>query len=175
VNRAERLRYYWGRLLDRLQQHGVPFRSRSLLFFHRAGPMERGAATSYADGGVIGPVPEQQFRNFRWAANANVVRETLVDRRTGGRRWGPSRRDATSRWTRFAGWKRTRRTCSSSTWSIRFPSGRLMLDYCGIDVRYRRGFALLYALFHFGPQLRFAHADGPRPRLEQVVRWVVAP
>ena len=36
VNPAERLRYYWGRVLDRSQQHGVPFRSRSLLFFHRA-------------------------------------------------------------------------------------------------------------------------------------------
>jgi GNAT superfamily N-acetyltransferase len=87
VNRAERLSYYWGRLLDRSQQHGVPFRSRSLLFFHRAGATERGAPTNYAQGGVIGPVSEHQFRNFRWAANANVVREALVDRRTGGRRW----------------------------------------------------------------------------------------
>lgn len=50
---------------------------------------------------------------------------------------------------------------------------RSMFDFCDIDVRYRRGFALLYALFHIGPQLRFAHADGPRRRLEQVVRWFV--
>lgn len=46
--------------------------------------------------------------------------------------------------------------------------------YCGVDFRYRRGFALLYALFHFGPQLRFANVEaGPRRRLEKVLRQFV--
>ena len=86
MNRADRLRYYGGRVLDRLEQHGFPLRSRSLLFFQRAGATERRTATSYAQGGVIGPVSEEQFRGFRWAANPNVVTEAL-DRRGGGRRW----------------------------------------------------------------------------------------
>lgn len=45
------------------------------------------------------------------------------------------------------------------------------LDYCGIDRRHRRGFALLYFLFHVGPQLRFAdREDGPKRRMQQVLR-----
>ena len=81
---------------------------------------ERRRPTTYAQGGVIGPVSEEQFRAFRWAANPNVVREALVRRRQAGAA-GPSRHDAANRWTASAGWKRIRRTCSSSTWSIRFP------------------------------------------------------
>ena len=51
---------------------------------------------------------------------------------------------------------------------------RAAFEWCGIDFRFRRGFAALYAIFHFGPQLRFARSDGPRQRLEQVLRWFVA-
>ncbi len=45
------------------------------------------------------------------------------------------------------------------------------LDYCGIDRRHRNGFALLYFLFHVGPQLRFADSEeGPKRRMQQVLR-----
>lgn len=45
------------------------------------------------------------------------------------------------------------------------------LDYCGIDRRHRKAFALLYFLFHVGPQLRFADSeDGPKRRMQQVLR-----
>jgi len=45
------------------------------------------------------------------------------------------------------------------------------LDYCGIDRRHHRGFALLFFLFHVGPQLRFAASEeGPKRRLQQVLR-----
>jgi hypothetical protein len=45
------------------------------------------------------------------------------------------------------------------------------LDYCGIDRRHRKGFALLYFLFHVGPQLRFADSEeGPKRRMQQVLR-----
>lgn len=49
------------------------------------------------------------------------------------------------------------------------------LAHCGIDRRFRSGFALLYLLFHIGPQLRFAQREaGPVRRLEQVFRRVLA-
>lgn len=45
------------------------------------------------------------------------------------------------------------------------------LDYCGADRRHRKGFALLYFLFHVGPQLRFADSEeGPKRRMQQVLR-----
>ena len=52
---------------------------------------------------------------------------------------------------------------------------RSMFEFCGIDTGFQRGLALLYALFHFGPQLRFASADGPRKRLEQGAAVVRGP
>lgn len=46
--------------------------------------------------------------------------------------------------------------------------------YCGVDFRFQKGFALLYSLFHFGPQLRFANTDhGPKRRLEGLLRRLV--
>jgi GNAT superfamily N-acetyltransferase len=86
VNRAERIQYYAGRVLNRLERHGFPLRSRSLMFFQRAVGAECRGVTSYARGGVTGPVSEDQFRGLRWAANPNVVREVL-ERRGRGRRW----------------------------------------------------------------------------------------
>ncbi len=51
---------------------------------------------------------------------------------------------------------------------------RGFFDYCGIDFRFRKGFALLYFLFHVGPQLRFAASEqGPKRRMEQVLRQVL--
>ncbi|MFO1300392.1 MAG: aminoglycoside phosphotransferase family protein [Burkholderiaceae bacterium] len=51
---------------------------------------------------------------------------------------------------------------------------RSFFDYCGIDFRFRKGFALLYFLFHVGPQLRFAaHEPGPQRRMEQVLRQLL--
>mgnify|MGYP000019841844 CR=1 FL=1 len=48
------------------------------------------------------------------------------------------------------------------------------LRHCGIDRRFRSGFALLYLVFHIGPQLRFAQREtGPARRLEQVFRRVL--
>jgi aminoglycoside phosphotransferase (APT) family kinase protein len=48
---------------------------------------------------------------------------------------------------------------------------REYFQYCGVDFRYRKGFALLYMLFHIGPQLRFVGSEeGPKRRLEQVLR-----
>ena len=77
-----------------------------------------------------------------------------------------------------AGGLRERGVSRGDTVALMLPTGldflRSFFEFCGIDFRFRRGFALLYALFHFGPQLRFAHADGPRRRLEQVLRWFVA-
>ena len=44
----------------------------------------------------------------------------------------------------------------------------------GVDFRFRKGFALMYFLFHIGPQLRFASEEqGPKRRLEQVLRRMV--
>jgi aminoglycoside phosphotransferase (APT) family kinase protein len=49
------------------------------------------------------------------------------------------------------------------------------LDRCGIERRFRRGFALMYFLFHIGPQLRFADREtGPKRRLELVFRQMLA-
>jgi len=49
------------------------------------------------------------------------------------------------------------------------------LGYCGIDIRFRRGFALLYFLHHIGPQLRFTNREtGPRRRLEQVIERLIS-
>jgi len=46
--------------------------------------------------------------------------------------------------------------------------------YCGVDFRFRKGIALLYALFHFGPQLRFADVEqGPKQRLATVLSRLV--
>lgn len=48
---------------------------------------------------------------------------------------------------------------------------RRFFDYCGIDFCFRRAFALLYFLFHVGPQLRFAASErGPSRRAEEVLR-----
>ena len=80
---AERARYYWGRLLDRSQQHGVPLRSRSLLFFERTGAPAAPAPLTYARGGTIGPVSEEQFRSFRWDASPDVIREGALPARAG--------------------------------------------------------------------------------------------
>ena len=45
------------------------------------------------------------------------------------------------------------------------------LDYCGIDRPHSKAFALLYFLFHVGPQLRFADSEeGPKRRMQQVLR-----
>lgn len=50
---------------------------------------------------------------------------------------------------------------------------REFFRYCDIDFRFRRGFALLYFLFHIGPQLRYSSMDdGPKHRLEQVLRRI---
>ncbi len=44
----------------------------------------------------------------------------------------------------------------------------------GIDGRFHRSCALLYFLFHVGPQLRFAaHEEGPRRRTEQILRRLI--
>ena len=44
----------------------------------------------------------------------------------------------------------------------------------GVDFKFRKGFALMYFLFHIGPQLRFAsEEEGPSRRLEQVLRRMV--
>lgn len=49
------------------------------------------------------------------------------------------------------------------------------LRHCGVDRPFRRGFALLYFLYHIGPQLRFANREaGPVRRLELVFRRVLA-
>lgn len=86
MNHAERIQYYAGRVLGRLEEHGFPIRSRSLMFFQRPTATERRGATNYARGRFTGPVSEDQFRGFRWNANPNVVREVL-ERRGSGRRW----------------------------------------------------------------------------------------
>jgi len=86
MNRTEQFLYYGGRILDRLEQGGLPLRARSLLFYERAVVPERHAAPDSAGGRIIGPVSEEQFRAFRWAANPNVVRDALARRGT-GRRW----------------------------------------------------------------------------------------
>jgi len=47
--------------------------------------------------------------------------------------------------------------------------------YCGIDFRFRRGFALLYLMSHIGSQLRFHDRDkGPLQRLQQVLHALLA-
>ena len=52
---------------------------------------------------------------------------------------------------------------------------RAFFEYCGIDFRSRRGMALLFAMFHFGPQLRFANSDaGPKRRLDELLRRLIA-
>ena len=83
---GEQLRYYWGRALDRLQRHGFPLRHRGLLFFEKAEAQATRVAATYAPGGVIGPVSEEEFRSFQWRASPSVVREAL-HKRTQGRRW----------------------------------------------------------------------------------------
>lgn len=51
---------------------------------------------------------------------------------------------------------------------------RRFFEYCGIDFRFRKGFALLYFLFHVGPQLRFAARErGPLLRAKQLLRELV--
>ncbi len=48
---------------------------------------------------------------------------------------------------------------------------RRFFEHCGIDFRFLRAFALLYFLFHVGPQMRFAASEsGPIRRAEQVLR-----
>lgn len=48
---------------------------------------------------------------------------------------------------------------------------RRFFEHCGIDFRFLRAFALLYFLFHVGPQMRFATSEtGPIHRSEQVLR-----
>jgi GNAT superfamily N-acetyltransferase len=86
LNHAERIQYYASRALGRLEEHGFPLRSRSLMIFQRAAATEHRGETSYVRGGITGPVSEDQFRAFRWAANPSVVHEVL-ERQGAGRRW----------------------------------------------------------------------------------------
>lgn len=51
---------------------------------------------------------------------------------------------------------------------------RDFFTYCGVDFRFRRGFALLYLLSHIGLQLRFPNrSEGPIVRLENVLQQLL--
>lgn len=48
---------------------------------------------------------------------------------------------------------------------------RRSFDHCGVDFSRRKGMAVLYFLFHIGPQLRFSASEsGPKARLQRVLR-----
>ena len=80
------IRYYVGRVRDRLEELGFRLRRRSLLFYERRTNGEAATELRYTGDGLIGLVTREQFLRFRWAGPPIVVKDAATWR-VPGRRW----------------------------------------------------------------------------------------
>jgi RimJ/RimL family protein N-acetyltransferase len=80
------LRYYGQRLLDYLEEFGLPLRWRSLLFYHHDAENQPSLSVSYDKGGIGQPVSKERFRSFDWPGDPIVTRDAATWRRS-ERRW----------------------------------------------------------------------------------------
>ena len=114
------------------------------------------APLTYARGGTIGPVSEEQFRSLSLGREPRRHSRSAL---TGARRAdaGRSLRGAATKWMPSAGLKRTGRTCSSSTWRTAFRRTRAIWPASGSCPHLRGegiGRALIRCAESFAGELR---------------------
>lgn len=78
-------RYYRERVLQRLDEAGLPLRFRSLLWYERSCAMDAAQHIEYANGGTVRPISIEEFTTLRWAGDPSVTHYAVTWRRSGPR------------------------------------------------------------------------------------------
>jgi GNAT superfamily N-acetyltransferase len=86
MNGTARLRYYRERVLDYLDEFGLPLRRRSLLFYRRRLDDESPTSLAYGEGAIVQPVTVEEFRNLNWPGDPIITSEAAQWERS-ERRW----------------------------------------------------------------------------------------
>lgn len=86
MNGTARLRYYRERVLDYLDEFGLPLRRRSLLFYRRQLEDESPTSPPYDGSAIVQPVTVEEFRRLSWPGDPIITSEAATWERS-ERRW----------------------------------------------------------------------------------------
>src|SRR5438876_1039711 len=86
MSASAQARYYGERVLDYMDQFGLPLRRRSLLFYRCHVGAESTPSLVYGEGGIVQPVSVNKFHSLDWAADPIITSEAATWERS-ERRW----------------------------------------------------------------------------------------